>query len=48
MVKFSIDDPEFDMNTYLGRIKSFFKSCNPLNAFKSNESILKMKSLLDQ
>ena len=41
-VLFSIEDPEHDMSTYLGRFKSFRKICNPFIAFYSNSKIIEM------
>jgi len=46
MVLFSIDDPEHDMSTYVGRFKSFRKICNPFIAFYSNSTIEEMQQLL--
>ena len=46
-VKFSIDNPQFDGDTYIGRYRSFVKICNPLHAFYPNSRVLVMKELLD-
>jgi len=43
MVMFSIEDPEHDMSTYIGRFKSFRKICNPFIAFYSNSRIIQMQ-----
>ena len=45
---FSIDDPEYKMDTYVGRFKKFMKLCNPLLLLKSNTGILKMQRLLKE
>ena len=41
-IAFSIDVPEFDESTYIGRYKSFTKTCNPVNALYSRSKILQM------
>ena len=30
LIKFSIKDPEFNLDTYIGRVKHFFGITNPL------------------
>ena len=47
MVLFSLDDPEYDMSTYIGRFKSFRKICNPFIAFFSNSKIIEMQKELE-
>lgn len=46
-VAFSIEEPEFDENTYMGRFEAFRKTANPFHAFYTNSRILKMKQLID-
>ena len=46
MILFSIEDPEHDMSTYIGRFKSFRKICNPFIAFYSNTRIIEMQEML--
>ena len=41
-VLFTIDDPQFDENTYWGRFEAFRAVANPLHAFYSNKKILEM------
>ena len=40
---FSLNDPEFDMNTYWGRFRAFQKTGNPFTAFFSNTRIKQMQ-----
>jgi len=47
MVLFSLDDPEYNMSTYIGRFKSFRKICNPFIAFFSNSRIIEMQKELE-
>jgi len=35
-VLFSLEHPEYDENTYIGRFRKFQKTCNPLLAFYTN------------
>ena len=46
LIPFTIEEPEFDSSTYVGRFKAQLKSCNPLYAFFSNKQILEMKSMI--
>jgi hypothetical protein len=46
-VLFSIEDPEHDMSSYIGRFKSFRKICNPFIAFFANSRIEEMQKLLE-
>lgn len=39
-IAFTIEQPEYDQETYQGRFMSFVKVCNPLIAFYSNQKIL--------
>ena len=39
LVHFTLEEPEFDTSTYVGRFKQFQKNCNPLYAFYSNTKI---------
>ena len=47
MVKFTMEKPEFDQDTYWGRFEGFRAVANPLNAFCSNGQITEMRALLD-
>ena len=44
---FSIEKPEFDLNTYWGRFEEFRATANPLHAFYSNSRILSMKKKIE-
>ncbi len=46
-VPFTLDEPEFDMNTYYGRFRSFQKTCDPRIAFFTNGRINELRRLLD-
>jgi len=46
-IMFSIQEPEFDMSSYVGRFMSFRKICNPFIAFYSNRKIKDMQKLLE-
>lgn len=39
LIPFSIDEPEYDMNTFTGRFLSNLRLSNPANAFQSNDKI---------
>jgi len=43
----AIDEPEFNMNKYTGRVRYFFKILNPMNSFYSYKSIMSMKAELE-
>lgn len=44
---FSIDDPEFDLSKFSGRLNSFLKIMNPLDAFYSNKQIKEFQKLIE-
>ena len=48
LVRFTIDEPEFDQKKYQGRFMSFLKTCNPLDAFYSNQRIVEMQKLIKE
>lgn len=39
MVEFTISKSEFDESNYIGRMRAFRKTCNPMLAFFSNTKI---------
>ena len=43
---YSINEPEFDMQKFSGRFKSFLKVSNPLHAFYSNRRIKEFQLLI--
>jgi len=45
---FSIEDPEFDETTLIGRLLTFQKTANPFHAFYSNTRINQMRELIKQ
>lgn len=47
LVPFSLEIPEYDQNTYIGRFKRFQETCNPMLAFFSNTKINEMRQLLE-
>ena len=47
LISFSLEHPEFDTDTYWGRIRTFQKTCNPFIAFYSNSRINEMRKLID-
>ena len=47
LVKFSIETPEFNEDTYWGRFEAFRATANPFHAFYTNSRITKMKELLE-
>ncbi len=38
-ILFTLEEPEFNQNSYIGRFKAFQKTCNPANAFLTNKQI---------
>lgn len=44
---FSIEEPEFDTSTYLGRFRRNKQICNPFIAFYSNKRILEMQEMVE-
>ena len=47
LVKFSIETPEFNEDTYWGRFEAFRATVNPFHTFYTNSRITKMKELLE-
>ena len=45
-ISFSIDDPQYDENTYAGRFESMRATQNMILAFCSNSQITEMKELI--
>ena len=46
LIPFTLEEPEFDTKTYMGRFWSFFKTCDPVHAFHSNTTINKMRDAI--
>lgn len=40
---FRLDEPQFNMNTYFGRMSHFFRVFNPMNSFYTNQQIEEMQ-----
>jgi len=47
LVSFSLEHPEFDTSTYLGRFRTFQKTCNPFLAFYTNGQINELRKKID-
>lgn len=45
---FKLDKPEYNMDTYTGRVKHFFNVFNPLNSLYTNSQISKMQETLQK
>ena len=48
LTAFSIEQPEFDEDTYWGRFEAFRKTANPLHAFYRSSTIKKMQDLIKE
>ena len=44
---FSIEKPQFDQNTYIGRFEEFRAVANPFHAFYTNSRIRQMQKLIE-
>lgn len=47
LVSFSLEHPEFDTTHYLGRFRTFQKTCNPFLAFYTNAQINEMRKKIE-
>lgn len=47
MRQFIIDEPQFNMDTYFGRMMHFFTILNPMNSFYTNAQIGQMQRTLE-
>jgi len=47
LVSFSLEHPEFDTSTYLGRFRTFQKTCNPFLAFYTNAHINELRKKIE-
>ena len=47
MIEFTIEEPEYNQETYQGRFMSFVKVCNPLIAFNTNSRIIAMQKMIE-
>ena len=45
-LKFTMETPEFDADTYWGRFEAFRATANPFNAFNTNQKISDLQALL--
>jgi hypothetical protein len=45
---FTIEEPEFDENTYWGRFEAFRAVANPRHAFYTNSRIREMQKLIEE
>ena len=45
-IPFTIEEPEFDETTYVGRFQAYRKTSNVFNAFHSNKAITEMQKLV--
>ena len=43
---FTLEEPEFDEDTYYGRFETFRATANPIHAFYSNKRIQAMRDLI--
>lgn len=46
-VPFTIHNPEFDMDTFTGRFRSFMRVSNPVHAFYSNKRIREFQKMIE-
>jgi len=46
MPKFTLKEPQFNEDTYLGRFEAFRATANPFHAFHSNKTIQAMRDLV--
>ena len=47
-IAFTIQQPEFNEDSYWGRFEAFRATANPLHAFYPESRILKMKDLIEK
>ena len=46
-IPFSIDEPEFDQNSFGGRFRTYLRVSNQFHAFYSKDMIRKMEKAID-
>jgi hypothetical protein len=45
-IQFTLEEPEFNPNTYIGRFREFQKTCNPFLSFYPNSKINEMRKVI--